>query len=86
MIITSGIPVVFFYISSYNYEQRVIIRYKQSVFGDQLAEKLPSDTTKIDSFLKDHPSVYIDSAWIRSIRDAKNPKGLEIILKNSQQH
>ena len=67
LIITSGIPVVFFYVSSYNYEQNVIIRYKHSEFGNKLVEKLPADRSKAVRFIRERPAVYIDSSWIRTV-------------------
>jgi hypothetical protein len=49
LIITSGIPIVFFYVSSYNYEQNIGIRNKQSFFLNDVADKLeknpPADQT-----------------------------------------
>ena len=66
LVITSGIPVVFFYISSYNYEQNIIIRYKMSEFANQLVERLPSDSSKATEFINQRPAVYIDSSWIKS--------------------
>jgi hypothetical protein len=40
LVITSGIPVVFFYISSYNYEQNIIISIKMSEFANQLVDEI----------------------------------------------
>jgi hypothetical protein len=74
LIITSGIPVVFFYVASYNYEQNVIIRYKHSEFGDKLVEKLPTDRGEAVRFIRERPAVYIDSSWVRTM-DAVNDSG-----------
>jgi len=72
LIITSGIPVVFFYIASYNYEQNVIIRYKQSEFGNSLVERLPADSAAAVKFIKERPGVYNDGSWIKNIDTISN--------------
>jgi hypothetical protein len=63
LIITSGIPVMFFYISAYNYEQNLSIRYKHIQFADRLADK--NIVSK---------AVYIDSNWIASIDTTESKK------------
>jgi len=62
LIITSGIPVVFFYISSYNYEQNIGARYRQSVFIQRVLNKLSLDRKA--SSQTDTIGIYVDSAWI----------------------
>jgi len=64
VLITSGIPVIFFYISSFNYEQNLLARYREYDFANKLIEKFPEiDSHKIlqDSFTR---PVYIDGRWI----------------------
>ncbi|CAN5428052.1 hypothetical protein BH10BAC3_BH10BAC3_31550 [soil metagenome] len=39
LIFSSSIPVMFFYITAYNYEQHLDIRYKQLEFGKQVINK-----------------------------------------------
>jgi len=62
LIITSGIPVVFFYISSYNYEQNISTRYRQSVFIHRILDKLALD--RKGPIQKDTAGIYSDKAWI----------------------
>jgi hypothetical protein len=66
LIITSGIPIVFFYLASYNYEQNIAIRYKQTEFAKQLIDKA-IDTAGSFKKISSIPGVYIDSAWIKGI-------------------
>ena len=68
LIITSGLPVVFFYISSHNYEENLSTRYKQFDFANQLMNKFPGISP--DSILKlDKQSngVYFDSSIIKQV-------------------
>jgi hypothetical protein len=47
IIITSGISVIFFYTSSFNFEQNLIARYREFDFASKLKEKFPRlDTLK----------------------------------------
>jgi hypothetical protein len=63
MIITSGIPVLFFYIDGYNYEQTLQARHAQMSFGYRLQRMIKKDTSKFtQSFYKG--SIFIDSNWI----------------------
>jgi hypothetical protein len=41
LIVTSGIPVVFFYVSSYNYEENLATRYRHVNYLNKLANKMP---------------------------------------------
>lgn len=41
LIITSGIPVALFYVTSFNYEQGILTRYRQLDFADQLIKRSP---------------------------------------------
>jgi hypothetical protein len=66
LVITSGIPVVFFYISSYNYEQNIGIRYKQTEYAGRLLEKLNGDYDTSHRFA-DTNGVYMDNSWINKI-------------------
>lgn len=42
LVITSGIPVVLFYVTSFNYEQGLLTRYRQLDFAEQLIKKFSS--------------------------------------------
>ncbi|MEO8766182.1 MAG: cache domain-containing protein [Ginsengibacter sp.] len=68
LIITSGIPVVFFYITSYDYEQNISIRYRQLQYAnkllDILSDKQLTGINSNDNFAK---GFYYDGAWIKNI-------------------
>ena len=76
LVITSGIPVVFFYIGSYNFEQNLITRYKQAEFANRLAERLPSDSLKAMEFIRQRPAIYTDSAWIKDFDTTHDFSGI----------
>lgn len=65
LIITSGIPVVFFYTSSYNYEQNIGIRYRQTKYAEKLEKRLDTNYT-LPRFDGDK-GIYADSTWIRNV-------------------
>jgi len=68
LIITSGLPVVFFYISSHNYEQNLGVRYKQIDFANRLMNKFPGISP--DSILKlssQSNGVYFDGSIIEQV-------------------
>ena len=72
LIVTSGIPVLFFYSASYNYEQSLTARYKQMEFSRQLIDKYPYiDCDQLENICINDSSfkmaVYSDSAWIKNI-------------------
>ena len=67
LIVTSAIPVIFFYTSSYNYEQNLNTRYRESQFAQRLIERLPSDSNGAAEFVKEMPSVYTDGSWINTV-------------------
>ena len=77
IIVTSGLPVIFFYISSYNYEQNLIARYKLNDFANDIIEKYPeiqsssgsisSTVDSLNGFLKySANSIFLDHHWIDS--------------------
>jgi CarboxypepD_reg-like domain len=68
LIITSGIPIVFFYFSSYNYEQNLNIRYRHMNFINSLAARTSASAFE-ESIKKNQPekAVYADSSWIKQI-------------------
>ncbi len=80
LIITSGIPIVFFYISSYNYEQNINTRNKQSFFLNAVADKEeknpPADQTPeytkgiyFDGMtIKDFPSLLLEKKPIKTLK------------------
>ena len=65
LIITSGIPVVFFYLSAYNYEQNINVRYRQLQYANHLLNRL--DRAGILRLANGQPvtGIYNDSLWIR---------------------
>ena len=70
LIITSGIPIIFFYMTSYNYEQNISIRYRHLQYANQLLNKtngtsyvnLKTDNTNFSR------GYYYDKAYINNIR------------------
>lgn len=74
LIITSGIPVAFFYISSYNYDQNISVRYRQLQYADQLLSHVTNDRINtINNNTRFDRGFYNDSAWIHSFAVIKNP-------------
>ena len=68
LIITSGIPVVFFYISAYNYEQNLSVRYKQIDFANRVINKFESKTAdKIINRNAAVNGVFYDGSLINSM-------------------
>ncbi len=67
LIATSGIPIVFFYCSSYNYEQNLIIRYKHIDFLNKLYNKMPAPSK--GNIFTLPPGVYTDSNWITTVSE-----------------
>jgi hypothetical protein len=73
LIITSGIPVIFFYITSYNFEQNISIRYRQLQYANQLKSKLPGNSFENINNNNDFArGYYYDGAWINKIDFTKN--------------
>ncbi|MXV49819.1 hypothetical protein GS399_02470 [Pedobacter sp. HMF7647] len=65
LIITSGIPVFFFYIIAYNYEQNLSTRYRHV----QFAEKLKAAGLMNQSLEgKIGKQVFTDNSWIKTVR------------------
>ncbi len=78
MIITSGMPVVFFYVSSYNYEQNMNARYRQLQYANQLLEKL--NDTAINNIQKNksyNKGFYYDGAWIKDVGLTNNATAIK---------
>ncbi|RZL19262.1 MAG: hypothetical protein EOO89_03875 [Pedobacter sp.] len=73
--ITSGIPILFFYISIYDYEQNLNIRYRQVQFANKMLQKIPGlDQSKIENLnTRSNPftGIFTDSIWVKSIQFAK---------------
>lgn len=76
LIITSGIPVVFFYLSAYNYEQNISIRYRQLQYANSLLTRLSNE--ELQTVSGNGPSkqrFYNDSVWVREIGlEKKEPR------------
>lgn len=65
LIITSGIPVAFFYFSSYNYEQNLSIRYKQTDYANRLLEQPRLNLSLSNNQPSyDTTGLYYDSSYI----------------------
>jgi len=68
LIITSGLPVVFFYISSHNYEENLGVRYKQIDFANRLMYKFPGmSPDSILKFSNQSNGVYLDGSIIKQV-------------------
>lgn len=65
LIITSGIPVAFFYLSAYNYEQNINVRYRQLQYVNQLLNRLDSSSIQQLANGKPVTGIYNDSLWVR---------------------
>lgn len=78
MIITSGIPVVFFYVSSYNYEQNMHARYRQLQYANSLLQKLnDAEVNNIQKSKSYSKGFYYDGAWIKNVSVTKNAKAIK---------
>ncbi|PZF74140.1 PDC sensor domain-containing protein [Taibaiella soli] len=68
LILSSGVPVAFFYTFGYNYEQNLSVRYKHYDFAQQLMQKFTypehaafsNDSLNLQKFT----GIYSDSCWI----------------------
>lgn len=68
LIISSGIPVMFFYITAFNYEQNLIIRYRQLDFGKTLVSSVSPDKLKdVVASVNKLNAVYVDGTWLNKI-------------------
>lgn len=71
LLVTSGIPIIFFYYSSYNYEQHIGCRYKQIDFYNKVFARFGNGAIEQSIANKTLPTgVYIDSFWINNIQFA----------------
>lgn len=71
LIITSGIPVALFYTASFNYQERLIARYRHALFIPEVLRKLP--TPNPGSLFK-LTNIYNDDVWIMPlIINSKDP-------------
>lgn len=62
-IITSGLPVLLFYISINNYETKLVTRYRHVQFAKTIQENYLANPKALDS-----ASRYIDHTWIDSVK------------------
>src|SRR5215212_8820647 len=82
LIISSGIPVAFFYISAYNYEQNINIRYRQLQYANRLINKLDNaHLIKVAQDTAYDKGYYKDGAWIKDMALAS----LNANLANSEE-
>jgi hypothetical protein len=66
LVIMSGIPIVFFYINSHNYEHNLNVRYKQSDFAEKLVRKFKDALPFAqDSLTGNITGVYFDQFAIK---------------------
>ncbi len=69
LLLTSGLPVLFFYIASYNYEQNISIRYRHLQYASSLPNNLTIDN--LNDIITYHNTggnyYYFDGAWIKSV-------------------
>ena len=68
LIVMSGIPVAFFFIYSFNYEQNLDTRYKQYRFAKALDQKTPADSIKKN--VLPVTGVYTDNIFINRFKIA----------------
>jgi hypothetical protein len=66
LLITSGIPALFFYVSAYNFEQEISIRHKHLVVSEKLKEKFSINQLS-NTDISRLPGVYLDKNWIDTI-------------------
>ena len=76
LIISSGLPIMLFYIAANNYEQNLSTHYRQVQFANQLADRFvdltPTMTKSIDSGKYEY-SVYKDNLSVKTIDWASRP-------------
>jgi hypothetical protein len=65
LIITSAIPIVFFYTSSFNYEQNISTRNRQSLFLTNVADKLATESASGQT-ANPNNAIYYDSLIVSS--------------------
>lgn len=70
LIITSGIPVALFYTTSYNYQERLISRYRHAFFIQDILKKAP---TPDDGSLAKLTNIYVDDVWIQPLDLKSSP-------------
>lgn len=67
LVISSGLPVAFFYVFSYNYEQNLATRYKHYEFANAVLQKYAHpDSADLDITGATLDGVYGDSAWVNT--------------------
>ncbi len=76
LIVTSGIPVVFFFIYSFNYEQSLVTRYRQFNFIKSFIQKVPAakiNQAELDRIraLENNSGIYYDGIFVRNIEPVK---------------
>ena len=66
LIITSGLPVAYFYKASFDFEKKIATRYRQIDFANQLQEKKKSTLSgvNVSKYGYDTTGVYYDSIYI----------------------
>ena len=88
LIVTSAIPIVFFYISSYNFEQNLLARNRQYNYAAHLRDKFPVQDS-LQSVIKTvqppnnnyNHAVYTDSEWINSLGIVNKMPGTHALLR-----
>lgn len=69
LLLTSGLPMMFFYITAYNYEQNISIRYRHLQYAHHLPDTL--NNSQIDQ-IKQYNNTggnyyYYDGSWVKNI-------------------
>jgi hypothetical protein len=68
LMITSGLPVAFFYMSAYNYEQNISIRFRQLQFANGIVNKYSNIESGEGAFNeRNWPGYYKDSVWVKEV-------------------
>ncbi len=76
LVITSGLPVVLFYVMVYNYEQNLLIRYRQYNFAQRLIGKeMNAGSDALSGFKNGSDGVYADNSWISSVSYSTKSNG-----------
>lgn len=71
LFLTSGIPIMFFYIISYNYCQTIDVRYRHAKYGEGLAKKYSDAGDSSIQKFTDTLGVYADGSFIADVKKTK---------------
>ncbi len=71
LLITSGLPVIFFYTASYNFENNLLVKYRMYDFETQLQQKFIAKS--LTDNLNYADAVYTDGKWIKTLNKNTMP-------------